>query len=91
MPVVNPGALPHGTDPALQKEYAGGFEDFTTATILSSWQGLTASVDPSDNTLAVGPDHVMQMTNNNQSSYIRIWDKSGNILVDKLKTSTITG
>ena len=52
---------------------------------------MTANVDPSDNTIAVGPSHVMQLTNNSSSTYIRIWDKSGNILVNNKKVSTITG
>src|SRR5262245_3128522 len=91
MPVPNPDALPHGADAALQTNYPNGNEDFTTATILSNWEGLTANVDPSDNTIAVGPNHVVQMTNNNVSTYIRIWDKAGNILVNNMKMSTISG
>ncbi|MEO6168445.1 MAG: T9SS type A sorting domain-containing protein [Chitinophagales bacterium] len=90
-PRPNPDALPQGADPAVQTSYAKGFDGLTSATILSNWEGLTANVDPSDNTLAVGQNHVMQMTNNNSSTYIRIWDKSGNILVNNTKVSSITG
>lgn len=93
MPQLNPDALPHGADPALQTNYSNekGFEPFTAATILSNWAGLTANVDPSDNTIAVGPSHVVQLTNNNVSTYMRVWDKAGNILVNNLKLQTITG
>lgn len=90
-PQPNPDALPLGADPALQTNYAQKQTGFTSATILSNWAGISANVDPSDNTLAVGPDHVMQMANNSSSTYIRIWDKAGNILVNNIKVQSISG
>ena len=77
MPSINLNALPQGADPARQQNYT----PTTSATVLSNWAGLQASVEPSDNTIAIGPNHVFQMTNNNKSTYIRIWDKAGNLLV----------
>lgn len=91
LPSPNPNALPLGADPALQNDYAGKNEGLTTATILSNWAGIAANVDPSDNTLAVGPNHVMQMANNFSSTFIRIWDKAGNLLVNNIKVQSFTG
>ena len=87
----NANALPKGADPARQIDYSDGTLRGTSATVLSNWAGLTAAVDPSDNTIAIGPSHVFQMTNNSQSTYIRIWNKSGTILVNNKKVSVITG
>ncbi len=77
-------------DEALQKEYSTAANALSSSTILSNWAGLTANVEPSDNTLAVGPNHVMQMTNNGTSTYIRIWNKSGSVLVNNKLVKSIT-
>ncbi len=90
MKIVNENALPIGADPALQRN--GNMRTAaSSATILSAWTGLTAAVDPSDNTIAVGPNHVVQMTNSDASSYIRIWDKSGTVLVNNITAQSISG
>ncbi|HYV91377.1 MAG TPA: T9SS type A sorting domain-containing protein [Chitinophagales bacterium] len=90
IPVTNPNALPKGADPARQTDYTASTTRGTTATVLSNWAGITAAVDPSDNTIAVGPGHVMQMANNSSSTYIRIWNKSGTLLVNNKKVQSIT-
>jgi hypothetical protein len=90
MPYVNKHALPVGADPALQKEKTIR-DSSTSINILSNWEGLSANVDPSDNCLAVGPDHVFQLTNNSTSTFMRIWDKSGNLLVNNTKVQTLSG
>ena len=88
----NPEALPKGTDPALQTNYnLSSSAAVPTVNVLSNWAGLSASVSPSDNTLAVSTGYVMQMTNNNTSTYIRVWNKTGTVLVDKKLVSSITG
>ena len=87
MPSINLNALPQGADPARQQNYT----PTTSATVLSNWTGLQASVEPSDNTIAIGPNHVFQMTNNNNSTYIRIWDKAGNLLVTSKLVSSLDG
>lgn len=88
----NPNALPKGDDPALQKIYnTNTAAPAASASIISHWAGLSASVQPSDNTLAVSANHVIQLTNNNTSSYIKVWNKSGTVLVNKKLVSSITG
>lgn len=75
-------------DAALQKIYS----DTTTAlNILSNWVGLSTNVDPSDNTITVSPGFVIQMTNNYSDSYMRIWNKAGDLLADHINTSDISG
>ncbi len=88
-PKVNPNALPKGVDPALQKDYSGTRD--LSISILDTLVGLSANVDPSDNCMAVGPNHVMQMTNNSNSTLIRIWNKSGDILINSMLVQDITG
>ena len=86
----NPNA--NSIDAALQKNYnlyANGAVPLVN--VLSNWAGLSASVQPSDNTLGVSAGFVMQMTNNNISTYIRVWNKTGTVLVDKKLVSSITG
>ncbi len=84
----NPNALPKGEDPALQKDYSGTRD--LSITILDTLDGLSANIDPSDNCLAVGPNHVVQMANNTNSTLMRIWDKSGNILISSILVEDIT-
>jgi hypothetical protein len=88
----NPNALPKGLDPALQKEYAVKSAGRTPATLNLNFpgQGYTG-VNPSDNNMTSGPNHIVQMINNSSSSLIRIWDKAGNIVVNQIILSTITG
>jgi hypothetical protein len=82
-PEMNPTPLINSPDPVLQQDYngtlrAGGTE---TVNILSNWAGLAAAVEPPDDNIAVGPNHVVQLTNNSTSSYMRVWNKSGTVLV----------
>ncbi len=92
---LKPGAMPLGTDPAIQHVYTGNRSasagSTTSVSVLSNWTGLTAAVQPSDNTIAVGKNQVVQMTNNSISSYIRIWDKAGTLLVNSKLAQSITG
>ncbi|MEO5674336.1 MAG: T9SS type A sorting domain-containing protein [Chitinophagales bacterium] len=84
--LINPHPLPDGPDPALQKTYNTTRD--ITVNLLSVWSGLTDNIDPSDNNITVGPNHVMQMIN---LTYIRIWDKAGNILVPQVTVESVTG
>ena len=91
-PVLNADALPKGEDAALQKNYSSSKGQQVQSLLNSSWAGLGySSVNPSDNVMAAGPNHVVQMINNSTSSSIRIWDKAGNVLVSSKLLSTITG
>lgn len=101
IPITNPNPLPGGDDPALQKIYGQRSSSHSQAkldsagfplTVLSNWEGLSSGSYPSDNTIAVGPDHVVQMVNGDFiSSYMRIWDKSGNVLAANLHVQDFTG
>ncbi len=93
MPYINPNAYPHGEDPVLQKNYAQENQPASSAIqILSNWDGLSVgNVEPSDNTLAVGPHHVVQMVNGS-GTLIRIWNKqTGALLVNSKSVSSIAG
>ena len=71
-------ALPQGVDPALQAD--GGSRTTGHALDLTQdGQGYT-SVNPSDNDIAVGPNHVIQMINGSSGAYFRIYNKSGTAL-----------
>ena len=84
--LTNPHPLPDGPDPALQQRY-NTLRD-VSVNLISVWEGLTDNIDPSDNNITVGPNHVMQMIN---LTYVRIWDKSGNLLVPQVTVQSITG
>ncbi len=80
------------TDGALQKTYADEKTGGTAIAILSKWEGVTSAYLRSDNNIAVGPNHVVQLINGNgNSSYIRIWDKAGNLLVGAKKMHDLLG
>ncbi|MBK9732816.1 MAG: T9SS type A sorting domain-containing protein [Chitinophagaceae bacterium] len=91
METVNPNARPVGADPIRQMDDNTRDSSDTEITMLSNWEGMSANIDPSDNCIAVGPNHVMQMVNNNISTFIRIWDKTGNILIDELEVKDFSG
>lgn len=68
-------ALPQGMDPALQLD-PGARAGSRAVDLNQDGQGYTG-VNPSDNDIAVGPNHVIQMINGSSGSYFRIYDKSG--------------
>ncbi|MEO7484268.1 MAG: T9SS type A sorting domain-containing protein [Ferruginibacter sp.] len=51
------------------------------------WSGF----DPSDNNMAVGPNHVIQMVNASSGSFFKIWDKTGATIQNSLLLSSVTG
>ncbi|MES2773600.1 MAG: T9SS type A sorting domain-containing protein [Bacteroidota bacterium] len=62
------------------------------ATIGVNRDGLaSAGISPGDPCLAAGPNHVVQMVNVSGGSSIRIFDKAGNIVVNNILMSNITG
>ena len=78
-------------DGALQTQYKSEGPS-ASINVLSSFSGLKSGYLRSDNNIAVGPDHVVQITNSNiTSSLIRVWDKSGNVLVKRKYMSELTG
>ncbi|MEO5674491.1 MAG: hypothetical protein ABIQ74_07565, partial [Chitinophagales bacterium] len=99
IPITKSNPLPHGADPAIQKSYGQrtpSVNKMDTAgsalTILQSLEGLSENVDPSDNTIAVGIDHVVQLVNTNgNSTAMRVWDKSGAVLASSIALEDLTG
>src|SRR5690349_22350886 len=94
MPIVNNHALPAGADQALQQVYTRADSrspNSVSVNIITTLQGLSASVSPSDNNIAVGPNHVVQMANNNVSTNLRIWDKAGNVLINNITVQSFSG
>ena len=76
-------------DPALQKDAEIATTDIS---ILSNWEGLKSKYLRSDNNIAVGPNHVVQMINSALfSSYIRVWNKTGGIIINKANMYDLVG
>ena len=64
----------------------------TDISILSNWEGLKSKYLRSDNNIAVGPNHVVQMINSALfSSYIRVWNKTGDIIINKANMYDLVG
>lgn len=99
IPITKSNPLPHGADPVIQKFYGQrttSVNKMDTAgsalTILQSLEGLSENVDPSDNTIAVGLDHVVQLVNSSgNSTAMRVWDKSGAVLASSIALEDLTG
>lgn len=86
---VNPLALPQGADPAWQQEYStGGVQKALVQNY--DGQGYTA-VDPSDPTIDVGPNHVIQMINAGSGARFQVYDKAGNSLSGPNQFDTFFG
>jgi len=63
-----------------------------SATINQNFDGLFATgFAPSDNNMAVGPNHVIQIINNSSSSLFKIWNKAGTQVQAQTVLSSITG
>ena len=77
-------------DEALQTTFFK--TEATGLTILDNYEGLKSNYLRSDNNIAVGPDHVVQIINTNYLfSYLRVWNKSGDILIDKISFLELSG
>ena len=64
----------------------------SSAVINQNFDGLAApGFAPSDNNLAVGPNHVIQIINNGSSSLFKIWNKAGTQVQAQTVLSSITG
>ena len=73
-PAVDPTALPHGVDPALQT--AAPIHGFDRAVDISVNGMGNTGVSPADPCMSVGSTHVIQMINGSSGGYFRIYDKS---------------
>jgi len=72
-------ALPVGMDPVHQKDYAPLVSNRTLGVNIDGMPGVTSPADPS---LDVGPNHVIQMINGTGGSTFKVWDKSGNVVLN---------
>lgn len=91
------------TPPVLFKDKAVGKDDaaqtalapaatLAAATIGSNFDGMGyTSVCPADPTLAVGPNHTLQMINGGSGAYLKVWNKSGTQLLAQTYMDAITG
>ena len=78
-------------DAALQKNYSAA-EGGAKIKLLSNWKGNVCRFWRSDNNIAVGPNHVVQMINSNRtSSIIKIWNKNGDVIVNRAYMQSFTG
>ena len=86
----------HFIDPVVQAPNATNTVSPNTpiTSINQNFDGLSwASFDPSDNNLAVGPNHVIQIINDLSGSRFKIWNKSGTVIGSATGTvlATISG
>jgi Secretion system C-terminal sorting domain/GEVED domain len=88
---TNPNALPaDGLDPAAQKIYNS--DKAATVNILHNYDGIGFSnVNPPDPSVAVGPNHVIQMINGQSGSLLQIYNKVGGTLVAQGYMDAISG
>lgn len=87
-PKVNPNALPQGEDPLLQKSYS---TNTVRSTQMGNWEGMQTSTMPGDPCIDVGPNHIVQMLNGNSGAVVKIWDKSGNVLLGQTLFKSLAG
>ena len=86
---VDFSALPVKNDLQVQKSYPA----FNTNKSLSlDFDGIgPTNVDPADPSIAVGPDHVVQMVNAPSGAKIKVWNKDGSVLWNESYFDAITG
>lgn len=81
--------------PLLQQKRDEGLQSVTATQppeSVAAFDGLGySSVCPADPTMAVGPNHIVQMVNDRSGTDLQIWDKAGNVLMGKKLLSDITG
>jgi hypothetical protein len=79
-------------DPLVQRatpRLSGDPQPFES-TVNKSWDGGNSSqVSPPDPTMAAGPNHVVQMTNDGGGSRLNVWNKTGTVLVNNVLFSSI--
>src|SRR6185503_20427504 len=77
----------------LSANKANGYTPQTpTPTIGVNMDGQTfPGFAPSDNNMAVGPNHIVQTTNHSSGTGFRVWNKSGTPLTGSIVLASITG
>ena len=80
-----------GTSEAVQKP-GTIFPNVPGTTLGAGWNGGTSpGLTPTDNNIAVGPSHVIQMTNHVSGSEFRIWNKAGGVIQGPTVLASLTG
>ncbi len=78
---IDKTALPLREDLGVQKIYTP--ENISRTSTLD-FDGIgPTNVDPADPSIAIGPNHVVQMVNSPSGAKFKIWDKEGNILLNE--------
>ncbi len=81
-----------GPDPVVQRNTAGKITSpnspspipSTPSVITQNFGGLGyTGVSPADPNMCAGPNDIIQIINNNSSSYFKIWDRNGNVLLNQ--------
>jgi hypothetical protein len=74
-PITNPGALPHGSDPALQPVFHSA--SIQTIDTLFTKDGPSANVYPPDPNCEIGTNDFLQILNASSGSQYNIYSKTG--------------
>lgn len=78
---IDYGSVAKG-DPVVQRESSATVN--APSTIGQNYDGMNfTNVAPADPTLATGNNHVIQMINGQNGSYVKIWDKAGNVALNQ--------
>ncbi len=81
-------------DSAQQTEYNTDETNCSSKVhVISNWAGPQSKFLRSDNNIAVGKNHIIELVNsdNNYSSIIQVWNKAGKVLVDHVFVKELTG
>jgi hypothetical protein len=80
------------SDPAQQPEMVFPLTEVAQASVGTNFNGMGFSnVNPPDPTVAVGPNHVIQMINGSSGAFFRIYSKSGTPLSNQIYLDNLTG
>ena len=88
-----PSKTPFLSDPANQLAYkqSAGNALLNTASI-QNFSGMEyANVNPPDPSIAVGPNHIIQMVNGSSGAYFKVFDKAGGQVVAQTYLDALSG
>jgi len=86
---VDQTALPIKQDLQVQKYYPA-FNDNRSLDLAFDGIGPT-NVDPADPSMAIGPNHVVQMVNAPSGAKLKLWNKDGSIAWSEIYFDALTG
>ncbi len=83
---------PNFIDPIQQKNYPSfSSNQRATTSILRNIVGVQNNTDPLDPSICVGPNHIIELTNNVPSTSIKIWNKNGTVALNETTLQAIVG